>query len=99
MSFAQAVDRHLRLARLQLLAESPGYAANALVLGVALRDLGFHLSADQLRTAIAWLGEQGMVSLLPVNGGPTIATITERGHDVARGLSINPGIERPVPGT
>jgi len=57
---------------------------------------GFTPSRDRVRTELAWLAEQGLVTL--DEGNIIIAKLTERGADVARGRVTVPGIKRPSPG-
>lgn len=89
-----AADR--RLVILRLLADSTGYAANEFILQAILADLAHDVSSDKLRAELAWLHEQGLLTTGSV-GGVTIATLTERGLDVARGRARVPGVKRPQP--
>ena len=98
MSYAEYLFQHIRLAVLRLLAEQPGYSANDSVLTDAVRTLGLSCTRDQMRTNLAWLEEQRLVTLLKPTDTLTVATITERGADVAAGRSIVAGIQRPSPG-
>lgn len=88
--------QHMRLALLRLLADAPGYAVNDSLAGSALRQCGFHASRDQVRSELAWLAEQGLCRLEDV-GGLTVATLSERGRDVAEGRATVPGVQRPSP--
>ncbi len=97
MSYRDHFERHLRLALLRVLTEATGYAANSLVLALAVKELGFAAPADQIRAQLLWLDEQRLVALVRSVNGPWVATLTERGSDVAKGLTENPGVERPVP--
>ncbi|HIE1992208.1 TPA: ArsR family transcriptional regulator, partial [Klebsiella oxytoca] len=49
---------------------------------------------DTVRTHLAWLSEQGLVSLTDVSGC-YVAEITGRGDDVASGLATVPGVKKP----
>lgn len=96
MSYAEDVSRHRRLAVLRHLAEVPEYVSNASVLQSVLVSLGLALSHDALLTELVWLREQGMVSFDP-DAGFIVVTATQRGIDLARGLSRHPGVQRPRP--
>lgn len=89
---------HLRLTLLRLLAEAPGYCANSSVLTNAARQLGVVATRDQARVELAWLAEQRLVTTLEPTAGLIVATLTERGHDVATGAAEVPGVQRPTPG-
>lgn len=89
-----AADR--RLVILRLLADSSGYSANEYTVQAVLEDMAHAVSQDKLRGELAWLGEQALLALSMV-GGVTIARLTERGLDVARGRVQVPGVKRPQP--
>lgn len=89
-----AADR--RRAILATLKGSVGYAANEYIVEAVLTDLGHEISNDKLQTELAWLAEQGLVELQSV-GGVTIAKLTQRGLDVARGRARVPGVDLPKP--
>ena len=93
---AAALDEELRLAVLQLLAGSPGDGTNVHVVERALHKSGFQVSADRLRTHLAWLSDQGYVAPATASDAPVVS-ITVRGLDVARGLAEAPGVAPPRP--
>ena len=96
-SFQKAVTEDRRLSILLVLAEAPGYSANAFLLRDAIAEIyGHNASVDQVRTDLAWLGEQGLVEA-KTTGDVTIATLTARGADVAGGRASVPGVKRPMP--
>lgn len=97
MNYGDFHFQHVRLTVLRLLAEAPGYATNDSVLTDAINALGLVCTRDQMRTNIAWLEEQRLVTLLRPTATLTVATITERGADVAAGRSIVAGVQRPSP--
>lgn len=100
LSFADRVREEARLQVLLCLAAAADYTAPDMLLhGVAL-DRGLTVSLSALRVELAWLNEQGLVVTQRPGGatGITIATLTERGMDVANGLSLVPGVSRPRPG-
>lgn len=85
---------HLRLAILKLLDQAAGYATNDSVLTDAVRSVGFSASRDQVRSELAWLAEQDLVTCEPLDR-LLVATLTGRGQDVAVGASTAPGVKRP----
>lgn len=91
---------HLRLTLLQLLAKLPGFRANSSILSDAAdASAGFVVTHDQTRTELAWLAEQGLVTLDELVPGLSIATLSERGGEVAAGRAAVPGVRRPSPGS
>jgi len=97
MSYQQIVTEHLRITILRLLLEQPDYALNESVLLDAVTDFGFAPSRDKLRAELAWLQEQGLISLSGVSHCQ-VATLTQRGEDVAACRTTVPGVKRPRPG-
>lgn len=95
-NYAEGFARHLRLALLQLLAEASEYSLNSIILTDSIGQIGMNASAAQVRTELAWLKELGLVTIVDL-APMQVATLTERGHDVARGRSIVPGVSRPAP--
>ena len=99
-SYRQRVNEDARLRILQILAEDTGYTVNDRILSSCLADLGHGLSADTLASHLAWLAEQSLVTTETVSSGPsaiTVATLTQRGQDVAAGRARTPGVARPRP--
>jgi len=96
MSFEQLLTEDRRLVLLRVLTEDPGYRANAYVLRPALAAMGHSVSMDKVETELAWLAEQGLVRTERVSD-VTVATLTARGADVAKGLATVPGVKRPEP--
>lgn len=96
-SFDQQYREDRRLVLLRLLAEAPGYRANSSNLQAYLGTLAVRATRDDVRTDLAWLAEQGLVTTEEVVAGVTVATITARGNDVAAGLALVPGVSRPSP--
>jgi hypothetical protein len=97
MSYQETVAQDRRLSILLVLSESPGYSANAFLVRDAVGDIyGHNVSLDQLRTDLAWLAEQALVST-KTTGEVTVATLLARGVDVAAGRAITPGVKRPMP--
>jgi hypothetical protein len=96
MTFAERITQDRRLVTLRLLERTPGYSANESLLGLALEDFGHRSSRDLVRTDLAWLAEQQLVTTKEV-AGVMIATATRRGLDVAAGKAFVPGVRRPAP--
>lgn len=95
--FAVFMTEHVRLALLRLLNEAPGYKANSSILTDFVLNMGLSATRDQVRTQLAWLREQGLVTTEEQLPGLLVATATERGLDVANGLAHVPGVRRPAP--
>ena len=96
MSYEQTIQEHLRITLLRLLYEDPDYTQNDSLLTDLSEAYGFTPSRDKVRTELAWLAEQGLVTI--DDGKIIIAMLTERGADVARGRVTVPGVKRPSPG-
>jgi len=97
MGLAQVKQEDRRLLILKALASESDYAISDMVLRGLLNEYGHKESSDTIRVDIAWLEEQGLVTFEKVSV-TTVATITERGLDVANGAARVPGIRRPRPG-
>ncbi|CAM5787493.1 ArsR family transcriptional regulator [Ottowia pentelensis] len=95
-NFENHLTADRRLVVLRLLAGSTGYQANAYIIEAALGDMGHQVSGDRVAADLAWLAEQGLLSTTSV-AGVTIAHLSPRGHDVAFGKAIVPGVKRPQP--
>lgn len=94
--FTKAHDGHIRLAILRLLADLPGYCANDSVLHQAVNAMGLTCTRDQIRGHLTWLAEQRLVTVVEASQ-LTVATLTERGGEVAAGRSVIDGVQRPSP--
>lgn len=98
MSFAAYLAEDRRLVLLRLLAEMPAYGANSSVLHSGLDRLGHKVPRDTIKADLAWLAEQGLVALEEV-GPVVVATLAERGQDVAAGRAVVPGVKRSRTGS
>ncbi len=96
MSISDTVSEHLRITLLRLLAETANYARNESILADSTEPYGFTPGRDRVRTELYWLQEQGLVSL-DDDPGIIVATLTERGLDVANARVVVPGVKRPTP--
>jgi DNA-binding transcriptional ArsR family regulator len=93
--FAERLREDERLVILRLLARQISYKANSSVLTFAMDNLGHAIARDTVKTHLHWLTEQALVSIEEPVEGVLVATLTERGHDVARGRAVVPGVARP----
>lgn len=93
-SFREVTAADQRLIVLQALEEDPGYSHNEAVLRSVLGNFGHQISRDGLRTELAWLQEQGLITIADA-GGIQVARLTARGQDVATGAARVPGVARP----
>lgn len=94
--YAETLNKHRRLTILRHLEACAGYTSNASILGDVLAGVGVGSTRDQVTTELSWLAENGFVTTQEP-GGFTIATATNRGLEIARGLAMHPGIQRPRP--
>ncbi|PXW79005.1 hypothetical protein C7451_10167 [Blastomonas natatoria] len=99
-SFADLHAAHIRLCILRLLADAPGYFANDSILHQSVEAHGLVCTRDQMRGHLTWLEEQRLITILrPGASTVMVATLSERGGDVAAGKSHAPGVQKPSPGT
>lgn len=89
--------QHMRLVILRLLAEASEYRLNAAIVTDMVNYHGLAASRAQVRTELAFLEEQGVVKTAELGSGVLVATLTERGADVAAGRATVPGVARPSP--
>jgi hypothetical protein len=94
MSYSDLLAQDRRLCILRLLLASPGGAGNEALLHAALPDLGHTPSSDQIRVDLAWLAEQGLLSMRETHG-LVVVNLTGRGQDVGEGRAAVPGVKRP----
>lgn len=92
--YSEFLRQDIRLVILRLLVEMTAYRANSSVLTMALDTYGHSVSRDQVKTELHWLAEQAALTLEDV-GPVMVATLTERGQDIAAGRARVPGIKRP----
>lgn len=95
MSYESYAGEDQRLLILQRLAAERDYAAHEHLLRTALAENGHRISADAMRGQLAWLDEQGLITLL--GDKVQVARLTLRGEDVASGAARCPGVARPRP--
>ncbi len=92
--FASYLAEDRRLVILRVLADLPAYRTNSYLLQTLLRQWGHEPSTDQIKSDLAWLEEQALVSVEQLET-VHIATLTTRGADVAAGRAQVPGVKRP----
>ena len=73
------------------------YDANESILDDCLALYGHKISRDLVRNHLNWLEEQGLVKIERLTDGFMVATITQRGVDVANGETVVDGVKRPRP--
>lgn len=93
-TFSDFLRHDQRLVLLRLLAEMPSYRANSSVLAIALERYGHAMTRDQVKTELRWLEEQGLLGIEDLDT-VLVATLRERGQDVAMGRTTVPGVKRP----
>lgn len=96
-SYDQFQTEDRRLVLLRGLQNSASYRANAFLLRRYCEAVAHIVSADRIEQDIAWLHEQGLAVREQLDG-VTLATLTQRGLDVATGATTVPGVEKPQPG-
>lgn len=94
MSFSDYLRKDARLVLLRVLAEMPSYRGNSSVLSNVLHQFGHAPTRDQVKTELRWLAEQGLLKIEEA-GSVLVATLEERGQDVAEGRAVVDGIARP----
>lgn len=97
MDYSIHFSQHLRIAILKVLNTAPSCRANSSILHSAVDELGLTATRDMIKTELAWLAEQGLLSTVVLAGDLVVATLTERGQDVADGRTVVPGVRRPSP--
>ena len=94
--YSDTLRRHRRLAILRHLSACAEYTSNGSILVDVLRGVGVTSTRAQVTTELAWLDENGMVTL-DDRGDFVIAAATGRGVEIARGQASHPDIQRPRP--
>ena len=96
-SFTEHFAEDRRLVILRVLAKAPAFTANEYLVQSAIAAYGHAVSRDLVRTDLAWLAEQGLVTVERVHT-THVARMTARGDDVQAGRATVPGVKRPLPG-
>ncbi|MBX3589070.1 MAG: ArsR family transcriptional regulator [Ramlibacter sp.] len=97
MNFAEFETEDRRLVILRGLESATQYRANAFLIRRYCDAVAHVVSSDRIEQDLAWLAEQGLVTVERPEG-VTVATLTARGQDVAAGRARVPGVARPQPG-
>lgn len=97
MSLKKYFDEDRRLCVLRVLALAPSMQANHFVLQTALEGLGHRVSREKVQQDLCWLDETGLVRVEDLET-ITLASLTDKGLDVAEGRVSIPGVKRPIPG-
>ncbi len=89
----------MRLAILRVLSELPGYGCNSSTLKDALKAWAFDIPSATFSAQLSWLADSGLISLEANQIKPSIKMLklTERGLDVASGLTKVEGVAKPSP--
>lgn len=95
-SFSEVETEDRRLVILRGLQAAAAYRGNAYLMRRFAESLGHTVSADRIESDIAWLAEQHLLDREVIDG-VTVATLTQRGQDVALGSATVPGVARPRP--
>lgn len=98
MSYRTHFAEHLRLTLLRLLDAASACTLNDSLLRDAAASYGINASRDQVRQELAWLEQAGLITMQDLSV-LKIATLTERGCEVAAGRERVPGVQRPTPGS
>jgi repressor of nif and glnA expression len=96
MPYRNIVQDDQRLVILRAINDANG-TMNDSVLQKVLGTWGHHISRDKVKTHLYWLNEQELITIETVMS-TDVATITSRGHDVAKGRAEVPGVGLPRPG-
>jgi hypothetical protein len=97
MSYRKTLAEHIRICLLRLLEEAPENEANNSILSDGVALYGLKVSRDIVNTELAWLDEQGLIKLDHVTQTISVARLTSRGLDVARGRAVVPGVRKRGP--
>ena len=94
MALRDILTQDQRLVILRSLMDA-GYDANESIISDCLDLYGHDISRDLVRNHLSWLEEQGLVTVQRLQNGYMVATITQRGLDVAQGRAFVDGVKRP----
>ncbi|MGR6871225.1 VpaChn25_0724 family phage protein [Pseudomonas sp. HK3] len=96
MGFQKFENEEMRLSILVILDSDSDYSMNDSVIIRALETIGYKPSTDKLKSELAWLQDCNLLTI-EENMGFTIASLSQRGSDVAQGRASVPGIPRRRP--
>lgn len=95
MATLELIAQSRRLTILRCLAEQNGKTLNASVMLTILPNWGFVELPNTVENDFIWLGEQGLVKCDDELDDVVIATLTERGLYVSKGLAKCKGVATP----
>ena len=95
--YATTLKKHRRLTILRFLKDCGDYTSNASILSDVCNGMGVNSTRDQITTELAWLKEQGFVTLDDKDSF-IVVEATQAGLDIADGRARHPDIQRPRPG-
>jgi DNA-binding transcriptional ArsR family regulator len=93
---AERLSEARRLAILMVLDQCPSREATDSFIAIVLKDLACACSYDAVRSELAWLRDAGLIEIDEISR-IMIAKLKHCGVDVAAGVAIIPGVERPAP--
>lgn len=96
-TFKEKLNADRRLLILQLLAEDGDYSHNEHVIADGLQMYGHAIGREVLIADLHFLAEIDLIATSEV-GATTVARLSTRGLDAARGRVNVPGVARPRPG-
>lgn len=96
--YEATLRKHRRLAILRFLEKSHTFTSNVSILTDVLNSntIGIDTTRDQTTTELAWLAENGFVTLAGQSDF-WVATATARGVEIALGRARHPEVQRPSP--
>lgn len=95
-SYTEILREERRFVILELLEKAAG--PNGLTVGLiqsALNGVFHNVSRDIVMADTAWLEEQGLLHLAPL-GRDMVASLTQHGAELGRGIGKYPGLRKPL---
>lgn len=96
MNLQKIIEENQRLSILHCLAEMPAMSTNHQIIQQVCANYGNVMGTDLVKTQLHWLSEQGAVNTENA-GDYVIATLSQRGLDIEKGLVTVPGIKQATP--
>jgi hypothetical protein len=93
------IAAHQRITILRHLSQAGAYHLNDSMLQDLVCEYSAPIGRDELRGMLAWLEEQRLLTLSAQADGVLMATLTDRGLDVANARISHPGVKRPSAGS
>ena len=100
MADHKLTTEYRRLAILKHLARAASYTSNGSILLDVVNGAGVATTRDPLISALAWLDELDEQELIAItdHGEFIVATVNQRGVEVAEGQVVHPCVKRPSAG-